>query len=281
VDVAAAALDSLEDEVAVVDAQGAVVHANAAWRGDTALLRRDDVAAGISSVAAGRTPEFTVEFETAEGWACLRARPLAGGGGVLVVRSDVTERRRAEDRAQALQAALRQEATTDVLTGVLNRRQLDRRVAEAVRLARRHARPLACLLVDLDGFKAVNDRFGHAVGDEVLREVGHRLRLAARRSDVVGRYGGEEFVVLLPETEPEGAASTGERVRTALADRAVRVGDAEIPLDASVGVACFGRGGVRDRLGLYTAADRALYAAKRAGRGRVVVDTTVSEREIG
>jgi diguanylate cyclase (GGDEF)-like protein len=280
-DLLAAALDSLPDGIAVLDADGAVVHESAAWRGGRRILDRADVAAGIAAVLSGRVPEFSVEHDAQHACWALRVLPLAGGSGALVVRSDVTERRRVEERARALQEALRQEASTDALTGVLNRRHLDRRVAEAVRLARRHKRPLALLMVDLDDFKAVNDVHGHAVGDDVLREVGRRLRLAARRTDVVGRYGGEEFVVLLPETEPEGAAATGERVRLAVAEPPLDLEGLGITLGASVGVACLGCGGVRDRLGLYVAADRALYAAKRSGRGRVVVDSMVADDAAG
>lgn len=280
-DLIAAALDSLADEIAVVDGEGLVVHTNAAWRSDLNLLDRPEVSSGVRAVLAGHAAEFSLECEAADSWASIRVRPLAGSDGAVVTCSDITERRRAEDRARALQEALRQEATTDVLTGLLNRRHLDRRVAEAVRLARRHSRPLCCLMVDLDGFKSVNDEHGHQVGDDVLREVGHRLRLVARRSDVVGRYGGEEFVVLVPETDAEGAAATAARVREALAEPPIRLDGREIPLDASIGVACFGHGRARDRLGLYAAADAALYAAKRGGKARVVIDSAVSNRSAG
>jgi diguanylate cyclase (GGDEF)-like protein len=280
-DLYAAAFDALPDEIAVVDGRGRVVRANAAWRDHTDVLAVPAVAAGVRAVLSGRANQFAVECEVDDGWTNVRVRPLADGPGAVVVLADVTERRRAEERARALQTALRQEAITDALTGVLTRRQLDRRVAEAVRLARRHARPLTCLMVDLDGFKAVNDQHGHQVGDEVLREVGRRLRLVARRSDVIGRYGGEEFVVLLPETDVEGAVTTAERVREAIRTPAIQARGLELSLDASVGVASFAEGGAADRLGLYAAADAALYAAKRAGRGRVVVDAAVANRAAG
>jgi diguanylate cyclase (GGDEF)-like protein len=98
---------------------------------------------------------------------------------------------------------------------------------------------------------------------------------------VIGRYGGEEFVLLLPETEVEGAAATAERVRETIRRPHLRVRGHEIALDASVGVACFGEVDARDRLGLYAAADAALYAAKRAGKGRVVVAGAVSNDTSG
>ncbi len=279
-DLAAAAIDALPYEIAILDAEGRIVRVNAAWRADVQLLERAEVASGVEAVLAGRAAELSLEYAAGEVWASVLVRRLRDGAGALVMRADVTERRRAEERARALQEALRQEATTDALTGLLNRRQLDRRVAEAVRLARRHGRPLSCLMIDLDGFKAVNDEHGHHVGDEVLREVGKRLRLVARRSDVVGRYGGEEFVMLLPETDEEGAVATAERVRAAIGEPLAEEAG-EIALGASVGVAVFGFGTASDRLGLYAAADAALYAAKRAGRGRVVVDAAVANRDSG
>lgn len=315
-----AAFESLSEEIAILDADGRIVAANAAWEkaaralGVSTWLGRPyaevwasgpgdrtglaELGAGIADVCAGRAGDYGLEYRAREdgAWSCLCVRPLVGAEGAVVAHDDVTERKRVEERlatqneellelnrrTQALQAALRVEASTDALTGLLNRRQLDRRTAEAVRVARRYGRPLACLMVDLDHFKDVNDTFGHQVGDDALREVGHRLRLTCRRSDVIGRYGGEEFVILLPETDAEGAMVMAERIRDAIASPPFvarhREIESEVPLAASVGVASFGEG-ARDRLMLYAAADSALYAAKRGGRNQVAAAVEVANAE--
>jgi diguanylate cyclase (GGDEF)-like protein len=177
-------------------------------------------------------------------------------------------------RAKAIRDAYAREATTDPLTGVLNRRGLDGRVAEVVGLARRYARPLACLMIDIDHFKRINDTYGHPAGDEVLRVLAERLRQHTRVSDVVARYGGEEFTVLLPETDEEHAVAAAEKVRREIAAAPVVVefetGPASIDLRASVGVASWNETMVGPAE-LFGAADQALYEAKRLGRDRVVV----------
>jgi diguanylate cyclase (GGDEF)-like protein len=177
-------------------------------------------------------------------------------------------------RAKAVRDAFAHEATTDGLTTLLNRRGLEIRAEEAVDLARRYSRPLACLMVDIDHFKHVNDTHGHRAGDAVLRQVAERIRATTRISDVVGRYGGEEFVLLLPETDEDGAILAAEKVRCEIADRPLPVtsqagGEATVSLRASVGVACFDQR-TFDAAELMSNADGALYQAKRLGRDRVV-----------
>ena len=123
------------------------------------------------------------------------------------------------------------------------------------------------LLLDIDRFKLVNDTHGHAAGDEVLRVVARRLEQAARPGDVPGRWGGEEFLVVLPDTGPDQAVSLGERARRAIAATPVPVGQAPLRVTASVGVACGAEDGWE---GLVRRADSGLYAAKEGGRNRVV-----------
>lgn len=164
-------------------------------------------------------------------------------------------------------------AVTDPLTGLLNRGQLGPRVAELVAGSRRTRRPLACLMVDLDFFKSVNDTYGHQAGDAVLVEVARRLEDAKRASDILLRYGGEEFLALLPETDLDGALVVAEKFRAAIADepavyRSEAHGPVEISVRASVGVSWL-VDGMYDAALLVAAADDALYRAKERGRNRV------------
>lgn len=155
----------------------------------------------------------------------------------------------------------------DALTGLHNRRHLDEHLRATVSAAKRRKQWLAVLMIDVDHFKSVNDSLGHAAGDEVLCEVARRLTRALRAEDVAGRWGGEEFLVLLPQTDAEGAVVVGERVRALVDKGPVRLADGEVPVTVSVGVA----GGLGpDGDDLVQRADTALYEAKAAGRNRVV-----------
>lgn len=158
-------------------------------------------------------------------------------------------------------------ATTDVLTGLRNRRGYDEAVEIELARADRSGRPLTVLMGDLDHFKAVNDRLGHAAGDEVLRRVAQVLGGRARRVDVAIRLGGEEFVLLLPDTDAGGGHLVAERMRHELR-REFR--EHPVPVSMSFGVACY-PDDAGDADELLKAADTALMAAKRAGRDRTVV----------
>ena len=160
-------------------------------------------------------------------------------------------------------------ATRDGLTGVANRRTLDEVLAREAARAARSGRPLSVALVDVDHFKALNDTHGHQVGDEVLRTVAGTLAGSVRVGDTVGRYGGEEFVVVLPDTPAGEAREAAERLRLA-----VRASASAVPVAASFGVATLGPADAAADppglvAGLVAAADRALYAAKAGGRDRV------------
>lgn len=176
-------------------------------------------------------------------------------------------------RTKQLVDGLAQRASTDALTGLLNRDELDRRLVEHVALARR-GRSLGCLMLDIDHFKLLNDRYGHAAGDEVLREVARRLlRANVRSSDLSFRYGGEEFVLLLPDTGLEGATVAAEKVLRAVASRPVELlPGLEVSVAVSIGAAAWSAE-MSGPAELVAAADAALYEAKRAGRGRVAVVT--------
>jgi diguanylate cyclase (GGDEF)-like protein len=234
-----------------------------------------------------------VIFLTASGDATSRVAGLDSGAVDYVVKpfhsDELTARVRAALRTKAARDALAAEASTDGLTGLVNRRQVDLRAEELVALSRRHSRPLSCLMVDVDHFKQVNDTYGHAAGDAILRELAERFRAASRTSDVPGRYGGEEFILLLPETDAAGALAMAEKIRVSVAERPFVIpvsgaGDSagpqaqpttagephplSIPVRVSVGVAARDPG-MLDAEALYAAADAALYEAKRQGRDRV------------
>jgi diguanylate cyclase (GGDEF)-like protein len=173
------------------------------------------------------------------------------------VRLQMSQRERAE-----------REARMDSLTRLNNRRGFQELAEAPFLIARRHQRPLSALLLDIDHFKTINDRYGHAVGDQVLAEVAGFLAHAARRGDVVARWGGEEFILLLPETGIDEAAQLAERLRRAIQEMSIRREDGQLSLTASFGVA--GLAGQASLMELVDMADQALYAAKAAGRNRVV-----------
>ena len=168
-------------------------------------------------------------------------------------------------RAEAQLKAL---AAEDSLTGVLNRRRfLELADIEWAR-AHRHGRPQSLLLIDVDDFKSVNDRHGHLAGDETLRQMAETSRSCLRRTDLFGRYGGDEFIVLLPETEEPGAVLMAERIRRALEAREIKTRSGTIRITVSVGVGS--RNGRVEALDSMVAqADAALYCAKSNGRNRV------------
>jgi diguanylate cyclase (GGDEF)-like protein len=158
-------------------------------------------------------------------------------------------------------------AARDGLTGLFNRRELDERAAQRVALAQRHGRPFSCLLLDVDHFKQINDTYGHAAGDAVLRSVAGMIRETSRISDVAGRYGGEEFVLLLPETAAHEAVAVADKLRARLAASPFVVGTASLEVRASIGVAAWSDA-MSTAADLYAAADEALYRAKALGRNR-------------
>jgi diguanylate cyclase (GGDEF)-like protein len=185
-------------------------------------------------------------------------RTFAGQAGVAVANVRIHE------EAQRL-------SLTDPLTGLWNYRYLRESLRREVERASRFGRTLTVLVLDLDHFKEVNDTYGHAAGDTVLGEFARRIRVGLREVDVAFRQGGEEFVVLLPETDAYGGTIVADRLGTAVRDRPVRV-DArsggvpeEVPISVSIGIAVYPEhGGTAQQV--LDAADDALYAAKKAGR---------------
>lgn len=176
---------------------------------------------------------------------------------------DITDRKQAENQLRTL-------ANTDGLTGVFNRRHFMQAAEYELERARRYNRPLSLLMIDADHFKHVNDTYGHSAGDAVLQFLTATASADLRKVDMIGRVGGEEFAILLPETSVESAAAAAERVRMAIEAAEVSAADAVVRFTVSIGVAGLGSGG-RTIDDLLRSADDALYAAKESGRNRVVV----------
>lgn len=173
---------------------------------------------------------------------------------------DITERRMAEQKLERL-------AITDPLTGLLNRRHFFEKSIELFTRALHQPYELSILMIDLDHFKKVNDRYGHAAGDETLQEVARRLHENVRPTDVVGRYGGEEFAIILPRTDRDETHRIANRLIAATADKPVSVENATISITISIGIA-----GLDETVSsldeLLQRADQALYQAKKDGRNR-------------
>ena len=163
-----------------------------------------------------------------------------------------------------------QYATLDALTNLNNRRQFETRLGQEISITKRQNNPLCAMMIDIDFFKKVNDTYGHAAGDEVLRTVASIIKEQLRESDIPARYGGEEFAVLLPFTKIEEAQIVGERLRKAVEAHPVRVDNVEIAVTISMGLAEYNR--VETGEELFERADKALYEAKKGGRNRVCIN---------
>lgn len=163
-------------------------------------------------------------------------------------------------------------AVTDSLTGLNNRRYMMSRLDALFEACREGGEPVSLMMLDIDHFKRVNDTWGHARGDDVLREAAVRLAASVRAIDLPCRYGGEEFVVVMPATRLSDAARVAERIRAAISSEAFLAGDQEIPVSVSVGVSS-SEGGADRPESLLRRADEALYEAKSAGRNQVVLRT--------
>jgi diguanylate cyclase (GGDEF)-like protein len=207
--------------------------------------------------------------------ALLAAQPGAIPPGALPGNLDNVIRRVAERLA-----SVELLATTDQLTGVMNRPACLQSLDAEITRASRHDRSLAVALVDIDHFKKVNDTYGHAAGDIVLHHVAQLLKNSLRTTDIVGRYGGEEFLVALPETEVDGATEVAEKLRRLVGGSAIGLPDGgDLTVTVSVGLAV----GVGRALGLAQItrdADGALYAAKAMGRDQVYVFRAVDEDRV-
>jgi len=205
----------------------------------------------------------------------IRARGLMNGAVDFVDKPynyrELCARIQAVLRTRSRIEALSARADIDPLTGLYNRSALADKFAGLIDAAHRYGRELGCLIIDIDHFKAVNDQFGHGAGDDVQREISRRLRATCRLSDIIVRYGGDEFVVIAIETSRARARALAERVRARIANPVISVrtpsGLTSISITASIGVATLQAGLGADEM--LQQADGALYRAKHGGRNRV------------
>ena len=173
------------------------------------------------------------------------------------------------DKIRKLQVSLEQMVVSDPLTGLHNRRYLMDRLTQEMQRADRHNEPLAFAMIDLDGFKPINDQFGHVVGDKVLRAVGNAVSRCVRVSDIAARYGGDEFAVILPQTPPEGAMRVVERMLRTISELTLQdENGAAVKVTASLGLAYYPAEDLETPEDLVHSADGALYGAKRSGKNR-------------
>jgi two-component system, cell cycle response regulator len=196
----------------------------------------------------------------------LEARIFAA----LRIQASQTELKRRNSQLESMLHHVEALAITDPLTGLYNRRRLSDVLRREWAVAKRYKNDLSCIMVDIDHFKGFNDRYGHDAGDAILKEVARTLGEGLREVDLAARYGGEEFAILLPQTNKPGAVTVASRLHKSLHARRVRIGEEELRVTASFGVAAdrdIADGGAED---LIRAADAALYDAKRNGRDRVV-----------
>jgi diguanylate cyclase (GGDEF)-like protein len=173
------------------------------------------------------------------------------------------------EELQRLNLLLKEQSVRDGLTGLFNHRHFHEVLERDFCLARRYDEDLSCMLLDLDHFKSVNDRYGHLAGDCVLRQFAEQLQSRARRADFVARYGGEEFVVLLPKTSLHGALAIAEQIRSQVAEVVFIYEGIEISVTVSIGLASLRNDNPQTPQDLILSADRALYQVKGSGRNDI------------
>ena len=215
----------------------------------TGLTSTDDMVAGLR---AGAHDYLRKPFEPAE----LLARI---GGAVRI--------KRLQDELRIRSDELDRLSRIDALTGLYNRRHIDEQLQKEGSAAHRHQQPLAIVLLDIDHFKQVNDLEGHPAGDQVLREFARRLQTSIRIDDVLGRWGGEEFLIIAPHTDVDDAIALCDRLRRSIAERPIDLGDHSLSLTVSIGCAV----GLKPPAELVDHADAALYQSKADGRNRATV----------
>ena len=199
-------------------------------------------------------------------------RPIDKNEMVARVRTQIRKKRYSERLRENVQQSFEM-AITDGLTGLYNRRYMESHLGTLVEQAASRGKPLSLLVLDIDYFKAINDGFGHDAGDDVLREFATRVRKSIRGIDLACRYGGEEFVVVMPETDMAVAATVAERIRRRIAGEQFHINQGARALDVTISIGLAALATAEDSAAtIIKRADQALYRAKRDGRNRVVAD---------
>jgi len=182
---------------------------------------------------------------------------------VIVTMQDISERKR-------LERHLRKVAQLDSLTRLYNHNSINQRLEAEFLRAKRYGSSLSCMMIDLDHFKVINDEFGHQKGDQVIKQVANTLKGSIRQVDVIGRYGGDEFFVILPETETKNAITAAKRIQKIFESKKFKIRNAVyIEIALSIGISGYPAKGVKAYRELVTRADKAMYAAKKSGRNRI------------
>jgi diguanylate cyclase (GGDEF)-like protein len=249
---------------------------------DVFMPRLDGLQALERLRADPATSDIPVIFVSAGGDDVVKARSFELGAVDYLQKpfSDRELRARVERtlRLARSQTALRELAQTDPLTGLANLRAFRARLDEELKRARRYGTPLTCVMADMDELKPINDEFGHTTGDRAIAAVATVIGAELRETDFGARYGGDEFVLLLPHTTAEDGRVLAERICARLREASLDVSGRPVPLGASFGVACLPQGAPEvPPDAVVRAADAALYRAKRAGRGRVAVAASLDD----
>ena len=276
------AIESLRDGFLVVDGSGHIIDANEAagrllgdWARRKGEVLRAEAPGGQELARILKEGEAEIEFSlvdakgeerrlVAQAFPVMVGRCAKKGSGIMV--RDITE-------TAALLARLGELAGTDELTGLANRRRFFEYSSRQLSIAIREASPISVAILDIDHFKNFNDRFGHAVGDRVLREFSLRLARSLREADILCRYGGEEFAILLPGADAEAAFGAIERVRRLASGATIHGAEGDVEIRASAGVYSAVPGKDSSLDGFLEEADKALYEAKTRGRDRTILRT--------
>jgi len=269
----------LSDPLVVINHRGLLIDANQTAMKMLAIDRASLASRTIAQFMPSWPPEALARTGSASeevtiggpiyDVAFLRLDPSSDFSDVVLVFRDVTIRREDERRLRKMQKELERLAPTGSLTGLYNRRIFMQRLEEAVERVRRHGSVLSVLIFDLDFFKSINDTYGHDTGDVVLVAVARVTTDVKRLSDVAARIGGEEFALLLPETDQQGAVQLAQRLRSSIEKRAyLSTSGVPVQVTASIGVAMATKD-TQEVEKLLSSADKQLYQAKNNGRNRV------------
>lgn len=276
------AIETSADGYWMTDLHGHILEVNDAYIRASGYSRKELLAMRIADIEAVESPAATENYIgkiVRCGFGRFESRHRAKNGRIWWVEitashcpftgncvfafiKDITQRKSQEER-------LTHQANTDYLTGMANRRHFSELAEIELMRSTRYGNPLSVLLLDIDHFKSINDTFGHKTGDIVLQKLAETCKNTLREIDVIGRWGGEEFAALLPETPSIQAAEVADRLRAAIANAPVKLPDATL-LHFTVSIGCASRTGKGDTFDSLTIhADKALYEAKRAGRNGV------------